>query len=318
MVSLGGEPLGDVDTVVLPRSGALSYLTKSGQAVKAARAFSPHLVHVHYAGGFGLWGLRAGVRPMVVSAWGSDAQAAERSTFWRMWLRHLLSRADTITATSVSLQAQCRRLVRADQTVELVPFGVVPCAEQTEYRDEPVRLCVLKSLKPVYGHEVLLNALRLARGQSPHLKLSIAGDGPLRELLQQKVHELGLEDAVAFVGQLPHDQVYKFILDHDLLVMPSLAEGFGVAALEASACGRPVIASRVGGVPEVVRDGETGLLVPPNNIDALADAILKLSSDPTLSRQMGEAGRKLVESEYSWDKSLDLMCDVYDRLIHDR
>ena len=99
------------------------------------------------------------------------------------------------------------------------------------------------------------------------------------------------------------------------MVMPSLSESFGVAVLEAGACGRPAISTKVGGVPEVVKDGETGILVTPGDANALARAILSLAQDADKCRRMGLAGRALVEREYRWQRSLDLMSDLYDRLI---
>ena len=102
------------------------------------------------------------------------------------------------------------------------------------------------------------------------------------------------------------------------MVMPSVmeSESFGVAVLEASACGRPVIASRVGGVPEVLRHGETGLLVPPGDTDALAKAIISLASDREKCRAMGEAGRELVRADYPWERSLDMLTELYNRSIN--
>lgn len=102
------------------------------------------------------------------------------------------------------------------------------------------------------------------------------------------------------------------------MVMPSREEAFGVAVLEAAACGRPTIASRVGGVPEVIRDNETGLLVPPGDEAALAQALLRLVRDPETCRRMGEAGRALVQKEYLWNDSLNRMSQLYENVIHGR
>jgi glycosyltransferase involved in cell wall biosynthesis len=99
------------------------------------------------------------------------------------------------------------------------------------------------------------------------------------------------------------------------MVMPSLQESFGVAVLEASAVGLPVIAGNVGGVPEVLDNNKTGLLVPPGDPEALAAAIMKLADDAELRKRMGDAGRKLVREKYLWESCLDKMTALYDSMI---
>jgi glycosyltransferase involved in cell wall biosynthesis len=132
------------------------------------------------------------------------------------------------------------------------------------------------------------------------------------------VSALGLEDTVHFVGFVQRDRIYPFLQEHHLMVMPSLTEAFGVAALEASACGRPVIASNVGGVPEVVLDGTTGILVPPKDPHKLAEAIINLAQDARAREKMGKAGYEFVKQRYSWERSLDMMGDLYERLINEK
>ena len=101
------------------------------------------------------------------------------------------------------------------------------------------------------------------------------------------------------------------------MIMPSLSESFGVAVLEAAACARPSIASRVGGVPEVLRDGETGLLVPPHDPAALAGAIVRLAGEPETCRRMGEAAHRFVCLRYRWEESLNQMTSLYEQIIND-
>ena len=150
------------------------------------------------------------------------------------------------------------------------------------------------------------------------LRLSIAGDGELLTKLRRIVQDYGLEEHVEFVGQVEPSDVYPFVSRHHFMVMPSRRESFGVAALEAAACARAVIASDVGGIPEVVRHGETGILVPPENPDKLAEAIIKLARDADLRNKMGQSGREFVTERYLWERSLDLMASLYDRIIDDR
>jgi glycosyltransferase involved in cell wall biosynthesis len=152
----------------------------------------------------------------------------------------------------------------------------------------PRLLCVGR-LIPIKGHIVLLRAFAEARKQLPGLELEIAGRGPLEPALKALARELEIGDAVRFLGHVSPIQVA--IERAAVVVVPSMGEGFGMVALEAMERARPVIAAEIGGLGELVRDGETGLLVPPGEAEPLTEAILRLAGDLRLARQFGEAGR---------------------------
>jgi glycosyltransferase involved in cell wall biosynthesis len=135
----------------------------------------------------------------------------------------------------------------------------------------------------------------------------------MQESLQARVNELGLQKAVQILGRVDHANVPALSRSFDIMVMPSVyeSETFGVAAIEASASGVPVVASRVGGVPEAVLHEKTGLLVPPRDVEALAQACVRLIDDANLRREMGLAGRRFVERYYSWPENTRLMGEVY-------
>jgi glycosyltransferase involved in cell wall biosynthesis len=153
----------------------------------------------------------------------------------------------------------------------------------------------------------------------PDVRLTLAGEGEMTQALKRLADRLGLRSHVEFVGFVPNERIYSLLQDHHVMVMPSVmeSESFGVAVLEAAACGRPAVASRVGGVPAVLRDCETGLLVPPGDEVALAEAILRLAGDLELGRRMGLAGRAQVEAEYRWEDSLERMSSLYASLMHE-
>ena len=146
--------------------------------------------------------------------------------------------------------------------------------------------------------------------------LCLVGDGPDREATEQLAHDLGIVDRCLFLGY--QDDVAPFYAAFDALVLPSANEGTPVSAIEALAGGRPVVATRVGGVPDVVRDGIDGYLVEPGNVDALAERLGRLAADPELAARMGEAGRERVLDRYSVERLVDDVDDLYRRLLAEK
>ena len=143
---------------------------------------------------------------------------------------------------------------------------------------------------PIKGHVVLLRALAEARREVPDVELAIAGRGALEPALRALAKELELDGAVRFLGHVV--PVQRAIEEAAIVVVPSLGEGFGMVALEAMERARPVIAASIGGLGDIVREGETGLLVPPAEVEPLAHAIVELARDPERAARMGRAGRE--------------------------
>ena len=317
VISLDGHPLDGIDTVILPRQSRLSYLTTASRAIEAARAFKPDLVHVHNASGFGWWGLRARLHPLVVSVWGSDAVAFPSNLWRRAYLRRVLHSADAVTATSRYLADVTTKLCHAiEPRLQVIPFGVEIPPSLVVPPEGAFTLCAIKSHKPIYGLDLLIRAMVKVVEVMPDARLTLAGSGPLTPELKSLTHRLGLSEYITFPGELTADEVARLLIRSHLMVMPSLRESFGVAALEASAAGRAVVATRLGGIPEVVRDGVTGLLVPPGDVGALAQAIIKLGRDRATLYRMGEAGRRFVQEHYTWHSSLDAMLSLYEKLLN--
>jgi glycosyltransferase involved in cell wall biosynthesis len=139
--------------------------------------------------------------------------------------------------------------------------------------------------------------------------LWVAGDGPERAALTQLAGELGLDDRVRFLGR--REDAADLLAACDVFVLPSRLEGLGVAALEAMAARRPVVASAVGGLAEAIVDGETGLLVPPDDVDALATALVRLVDDAVLRDRLGSAGPQRIADAYSAQQMVDAYAALY-------
>jgi len=182
------------------------------------------------------------------------------------------------------------------ESFEIVHYGIEPDGEPKPY-DEPVpRLLCVGRLIPIKGHIVLLRAFAEARKRLPDLELEIAGRGPLEPALKALAAELGLHDSVRFLGHV--SPIQSAIERAAVVVVPSMGEGFGMVALEAMERARPVIAANIGGLGELVRDGETGVLVPAGEAEPLADAIVRVAGDLALARTMGDAGRRRALSRF--------------------
>lgn len=167
-------------------------------------------------------------------------------------------------------------------------------------------------LIPWKGVQYILQAL----GTLHNTRLIIVGDGTYRSGLERLAHLLQVEDRVLFLGSVPRTELPHLYANVDLVVGASFAnETFGIALVEAQACGVPVVASHFGGFPEIVLPGETGLLVPPQNPAALADAVRALLHDPVLRARMGQRGRAWVTAQFSWASVTDRVLAAYDQVL---
>jgi glycosyltransferase involved in cell wall biosynthesis len=160
--------------------------------------------------------------------------------------------------------------------------------------------------------DVLL-AFKSLRERGIDARLCLVGDGPDREEVERRAHELGVMRDTLFLGY--QEEVASFFAAFDVFILASANEGTPVTAIEALAAGKPVVATRVGGIPDVVRDGEDGFLVPPGDVEALADRLAELATDDQLRERMGEAARARVRERYSVERLVDDVDRLYRSLL---
>jgi glycosyltransferase involved in cell wall biosynthesis len=310
--------------VIRPPLGRGGYLLAALAARRRVRELTPDLVHAHYASSYGLWGALCGRRPLLISTWGSDIfDFPRRGPLQRRLLAWNLGRADVLCATGEALARETARYAPPGAPIHRTPFGV----DTDRFRPRPGGPCgggivlgTARSLARTYGLDVLIEAFARLHRQSEAvaggpISLWIAGQGPEEAALKRQAAALGMADRVQFLGAVPHDRMPAFLWGLDLFANPSRAESFGVAALEAAASGLPVVASRVGGLPEVVADGETGLLVPPEDPDALADALLALIRSPARRQALGRAARERTVALYDWQACARAMERLYEETL---
>jgi glycosyltransferase involved in cell wall biosynthesis len=210
-----------------------------------------------------------------------------------------------------------------DKEITIIPFGIDTDRfypknfNEVKNRNEIV-IGTIKTLEKRYGIEYLIKGFSLVKEKFPQLslKLLIVGGGTQLKYLQNLVKDLHIENVTRFTGYINHDDIQTYHDMLDIYVAVSLQESFGVAVLEASACGKPVVVSNVGGLPEVVDDSESGFIVEAKNPEELADAFSKLICDYELRIEMGKKGRNKVLKEYDWKESIKKMISVYNNLIN--
>ena len=259
-----------------------------GRLARSIRRARPDVVHTHAA--------RLARVPLLVSTKHGFNPFRSRRAFAAAD-RTVARLADVHVAISAGLARYLAESEGFDASAfEVVHYGIEPGPEPPSPPGEP-RLAIVGRLIPIKGHEVLLEALRLARDDVPELTLEIAGDGPLDSRLRATVTRLGLAERVTFLGRVaPPAPVYERA---EIVVASSFGEGFGMVALEAMERGRAVIASDVGGLPEIVAAGETGLVVPSGDPASIARAIVELARDPQRTAALGAAGRQRALSAFS-------------------
>lgn len=165
------------------------------------------------------------------------------------------------------------------------------------------------------GVHVLLTAFAKCLEKYPQAALVIVGDGPSRGQLEERSRQLSIAPQTHLLGYVPHPRLGAIARDFDIFAFPTFGEGFGLVLLEAMSLGKPVVASKVMAIPEIVMDGETGLLVPPEDSDALAQALLRLMDDRSLCQQLGRAGRQRVEREFTLEVMVQKTIGVYQEVL---
>ena len=184
--------------------------------------------------------------------------------------------------------------------LHIVHCGIDPdLFDPNEHRDKASHLLFVGRLERAKGLPILLEAVVALCGDWPGLRLTIVGDGPDRSRLESRARQLGVEENVTFAGYKSRAEVLQHLRAADVFVMSSLAEGVPVVLMEAMAGGLPVVAPRIAGIPELIEDGVTGLLVPPGDAGALAGRVERLLADGDLRRRLGRAGRAKVEQDYN-------------------
>ncbi len=312
--------------------------TFSIRAYLKIRQLLPHhrfdIVHDNQCLAYGLLQIRTLGLPVVATIHhplpiDTKADLAQAPTTWKKIRRILFypplmqgivaRRLDGVITDSESSAREIRRIFKVPQgKMKRVYLGVdtnVFC-RLDGHRKEPNSLIMVgRTDDRKKGILYLLQALRLLKGDDLNLKLTVVDQVNSESLALDLIRKYGLDDMVTFTGRITTDELVRRYSAAEVAITPSLYEGFGLPAAEAMACEVPVIATTAGALPEVVKEGETGILVPPQDPHALAGAIKRLLADESMRRRMGGEGRKRVERQFSWAEAARQMLQVYEEVL---
>ncbi|MEA5598790.1 glycosyltransferase [Rivularia sp. UHCC 0363] len=306
------------------------YFLNTFSLKRILKNISPQLLHVHYASGYGTLGRLSGFHSLILSVWGSDVyDFPNNSPVHKNIVKNNLLAADWVCSTSEAMAKQTRNICPELKNLSITPFGidVDKFISNYEYKNSNyITIGTIKTLAPKYGIDILIKAFAQVHKELKNtfpeiankLRLLIVGGGQDQIKLELLVKELGIAEFTEFTGRVSHIEVPKYINHLDIYVAVSRldSESFGVAVIEASACALPVIVSNVGGLPEVVQNEITGIVVERENIQATADAIIRLIKEPILRKKMGTAGRQYVLENYEWNENVTRMEKVYEQVLY--
>lgn len=317
----------NVTVVVLPILAGLGYFFCLFPYFFAMLFLRPTVVNVHYASGYGSFARVSRMFPVVLNVWGSDVfEFPRKSIFHRAWLGGNIGASKIVASTSHAMAHEVIQLYGDSlSNVEITPFGVdvekfALC--KINHGRPRVVIGTIKTLHEKYGIDFLIRAFAMFVGKEfssvadaeSFVMLRLVGGGD-KAVLVSLCQQLGIENMVEFVGAVPHSAVPSELSLLDIYCAPSRQESFGVAVIEASSCGLPVIVSDAGGLPEVVLHGQTGFITPVGDIEAICAAMQRLYHDRALRETMGKNGRDFVVKNYSWQVCTQKMLSTYKKAI---
>jgi N-acetyl-alpha-D-glucosaminyl L-malate synthase BshA len=283
-------------------------LALASKMVEVSRSASLDVLHVHYAiphatSAFLATQILGKDAPRVITTLhGTDITLVGSDPSFLPITRFSISRSDGVTVPSRALRESTYALLGVERSkpIEVIPNFVdtelfTPDPHRSTEGRRPFVLVHNSNFRPVKRVEDVVRVFAAVKRELP-CTLVLIGDGPDRPRMEERVRQLGLEGSVRFLGE--QLTFIEHLQRADVFLLPSELESFGLAALEALSCGVPVVASRIGGLPEVVSDGETGFLHPVGDIEAMAQSVLRLLRDPALHSRMSRAAR--ASAEASW------------------
>lgn len=313
-----------IHRIRFPRIRLLGILIFWLKALLLLKKVNPDIVHAQ--------GIQIGIsgflakkflrKSYIVWAQGSDVylQWRFKSTVSKLVFRN----ADAVIALTNDMEKAMQKIY--DASISIVPFGInlesfgnLPTKqairEKLGLNTSDSVILFVGTLRPVKGVKYLIEAMNSIRQRDTKASLVLVGDGEERQSLEVLTKELSLEESVTFIGRVPNEKIPEYMAASDVLVLPSLSESFGIVNLEAMASGLPVVASKVGGLPEIIEDGENGFLVEPKNPEQIAERVLLLLEDDTLRGKISRSNKERAK-QYSWESVVGRLEQIYSHVLN--
>ena len=302
----------------------LKYLFQARKVHEIISEIKPDVINAHYATSYGTVAALANLHPYYLSVWGSDIyDFPKKSILHRMMLQFSLNRATYLLSTSRAMAKEASQYTR--KPFDITPFGVdcelfspdkTPKKKYDAVNTKNGRDYVIgtvKSLSDKYGIATLLRATALLKKQHPEVpvQLQIAGKGPQENEYKALAKELGIENITNWMGFIPQEQAALAWAAMDCGIIPSESESFGVSAVEAQACGTPVIISDIPGLMEATMPGKTSVVVPRKHPQELAQTMFEMYIDVDKRHGFGQAGRKFVCETYELNQCFEEIEEIY-------
>lgn len=297
-------------------------LTAAWRMTRIIRDVRPRIIHAHDPHGVAVAALALSYQtfdphPILVASRRVDFHL--RTNAFSRWkyrqVRAFLCASNAIRQMLIDQGIEAARAITVHEGIDLAHVAAAPPVSVHEAywlpHNAPLAGAV-GALVAHKGHRYLIEAAAQAVRDVPDARFVIFGEGDLRRPLEKLIADLGLEKHVILGGFRP--DVLSLLKGFDFFVMPSVTEGLGTSLLDAMACGKPIVASRVGGIPEVVVDGKTGILVPPKDSEALADAIVRMMKDQAAAKTMGNLGYTRVIERFTVERMVEETHAIYERL----
>jgi len=308
-----GNILGQLKFIALILCGALV-------AIRIIFSQKIDIIHCHWWIPGGISGWLASIftgKALVVTSHGTDIVLLEKAPFLRRLAGRIYNRCTRISTVSNFLKNRIVEMLGiSEKKIDVFPmpfdsakFNILDgLVREKGYLVAGGRLNYRK------GYDFLIRACSLLKEKGYNFRLDIIGDGPERQKLSNLIEELGLAERVKILGFIPHSETISYYRKAEIFVLPAIKEGFGLVFVEALASGTPVISADSGGVPDIIQDGITGLLVPPENAEQLAQAIAKLLDHPELAAQMAMAGNQFIATRFSPFAIAEQLAKLYDSI----
>jgi glycosyltransferase involved in cell wall biosynthesis len=305
-------------------------ISQYARFVSALHRFRPEIIHIHTSQGLGwlkdsLFVLvaRAYRRRIILHVHAADFGElyGKKARLIQRYTRQVMGLADVVIAVSTEWKTRLAEIVPAEHVYALRNCIAVDTALHPPSRPSTngVKALFLGSIGARKGIFDLLEAMSYSKSHGSSLKLWVAGseerNGEMARVLT-RVEELHLEDVCQFTGYVRGEEKRRLLTEADLFVLPSYHEGLPMAILEALSAGLPIVASAVGGIPEVIKDGCNGYLITPGDVEALAEKLMLLANDPHMCQEMGRHSREIAEQEFKVDTYCERLIALYESLVH--